>query len=61
MLDAMELALSIVRHEGEWDKAIEAYEQKMYAYSSETAKMAYAQFKLMMSENAVTKIKQLFE
>lgn len=61
MRDAMELALSIVHHNGELDEAIEAYEHAMFAYSSESAKMSYGQFKLMLSDDALTKVKNLLE
>lgn len=61
MRDAAELALSIFHHYGELDKAIEAYEHKMYAYSSESARMSYDNFKLMLSDNAITKVKNLLE
>lgn len=61
MRDATVLALSIDHHYGELDKAIETYEQKMYAYSSQSARMSYDNFKLMLSDYAVTKVENLLE
>lgn len=61
MRDAAELALSIDHHSGELDKAIEAYEHNMYTYSSESARMSYDNIQLMLSDDAVTKIKNLLE
>ncbi|MET3544910.1 2-polyprenyl-6-methoxyphenol hydroxylase-like FAD-dependent oxidoreductase [Paenibacillus favisporus] len=61
MRDAMELALSIVQHKGDLVKAIETYERKMFAYSSGSAQMSYESFNLMLSDDAVTKVKNLLE
>ncbi|GAA3413726.1 NAD(P)/FAD-dependent oxidoreductase [Paenibacillus hodogayensis] len=61
MRDAMELALSIILHNGDLNKAIEAYENQMFAYSSGSARMSYDNFKLMLSDDAVTKVKTLLE
>ncbi|PWW38866.1 2-polyprenyl-6-methoxyphenol hydroxylase-like FAD-dependent oxidoreductase [Paenibacillus pabuli] len=61
MRDAMELALSIIDYKDELDKAIETYEDKMFAYSSGTARMSYDNFMLMLSDDAVTKVKSLLE
>ncbi|SEG58525.1 NAD(P)/FAD-dependent oxidoreductase [Paenibacillus sp. UNC499MF] len=59
MQDAMELALAIVRHEGNTAKAIEEYEEKMYAYSSEKARESYDNLVLCFSDNAAPKFAEL--
>ncbi|MCR8633012.1 FAD-dependent oxidoreductase [Paenibacillus radicis (ex Xue et al. 2023)] len=58
MLDAMELALSIVQH-GDLDKAVEAYEMKMYDYSSKSAEESDANLKLIFSDDAAAKLTDL--
>lgn len=59
--DAMELALSIIQHYDELDTAVESYENKMFAYSSRTAQMSYDNFMLMLSDDAVNKVKILLK
>ncbi|KRE33005.1 FAD-dependent oxidoreductase [Paenibacillus sp. Soil724D2] len=58
MLDAAELALSIVQH-GDVNKAVEAYEEKMYAYSSKSAEVSDANLKLCFSDDAAAKMMDL--
>ncbi|MFD0675874.1 MULTISPECIES: FAD-dependent oxidoreductase [unclassified Paenibacillus] len=58
MLDAMELALSIVQH-GDLDKAVDGYEMKMYEYSSKSAEESYANLKLIFSDDAAAKLTDL--
>ncbi|SFL58644.1 2-polyprenyl-6-methoxyphenol hydroxylase [Paenibacillus sp. 1_12] len=58
MLDAAELALSIVQH-GDVNKAVEAYEEKMYAYTSKAAEESDENLKLCFSEDAATKLSSL--
>ncbi|WP_136605454.1 FAD-dependent oxidoreductase [Paenibacillus dokdonensis] len=61
MRDAAELACSVDRHYDELNRAIEAYESKMYAYSSESARMSYDNFMLMLSDDAVGKVTDLLK
>lgn len=58
MLDAAELALSLVQHDtiGE---AVQAYEKKMYAYSSESAEESDANLALIFSNDAASKLSHL--
>lgn len=58
MKDAMELALSLVQH-GDVNKAIEAYEESMYAYSSPMAQESNANLELCFSEDAAAKLMTL--
>ncbi|MCY9670691.1 FAD-dependent monooxygenase [Paenibacillus alginolyticus] len=58
MRDAMELALSIVQH-SDVNKAVEAYEKKMYAYSSKSAEESDANLKLIFSDDAAAKLMDL--
>lgn len=58
MQDAMELALSIVQH-GDVNNAVEAYEEKMYAYSSKSAVESDANLKLCFSDDAAAKLMDL--
>lgn len=58
MLDATELALSIVEHR-DVNKAIEVYEEKMYEYSSKSAEESNANLKLIFSDDAAAKLKNL--
>jgi 2-polyprenyl-6-methoxyphenol hydroxylase and related FAD-dependent oxidoreductases len=60
MRDAAELALAITRHE-DMDQAIQAYEEQMYEYSSQSAKDSDDNLKLMFSENGASKLKALFD
>ncbi len=57
-LDATELALSLVHHE-EVKKAIEAYEEKMFEYSTKAAKQSNFNSKLLYSDNAASKFANL--
>lgn len=59
MLDAMELGLSIARHRDDHSKAIEEYEEKMYAYSSEGAQMSDHGLKICFSDDAAAKLTNL--
>lgn len=56
MLDAMELGLAIVRHRDDQSKAIEEYEEKMYAYSSKGAQMSDHGLKICFSDGAAAKL-----
>jgi len=58
MLDAAELALAIVRHRDPAE-AIEAYEEKMYEYSSEKAQESDDNLKLCFSDDAAIKLSDL--
>jgi 2-polyprenyl-6-methoxyphenol hydroxylase-like FAD-dependent oxidoreductase len=58
MLDATELALSIVEH-GDVNKAVEAYEEKMYTYSSKLAEESEVNLKLCFSDDAAPKLMNL--
>ncbi len=60
MRDAAELALSLVKHEDQ-ATAIQAYEEQMYAYSSESARSSDDNLKLIFSDNAAAKLKELFD
>jgi len=60
MLDAAELALAIIRND-DVDKAIEEYEEKMFAYSSRSAEESDYNLKIIFSENAASKLKGLFD
>lgn len=60
MRDAAELALAIARHD-DLDQAIQAYEEKMYEYSSSSAKASDDNLKLMFSKNAASNLKALFD
>lgn len=58
MLDAAELALSIVQHV-DLNMAVQAYEEKMYAYSSLSAEVSDANLKLCFSDDAARKLADL--
>lgn len=58
MLDALELARAIIRH-GDAAKAIEAYEEKMYEYSSKKSRESYDNLKLIFSDDAAFKLANL--
>lgn len=58
MLDATELALSIVQH-GDLNMAVQAYEEKMYAYSSISAEVSDENLKLCFSDDAARKLADL--
>lgn len=58
MLDAAELALSIIQHD-DINQAVEAYEKKMYVYSSQSAEESEANLKLIFSDDAAAKLKDL--
>lgn len=60
MHDAAELALAIIHNE-DFDKAIQAYEEKMYEYSSSSAKVSDDNLKLMFSDDAAMKLKASFD
>ncbi|TCN01168.1 2-polyprenyl-6-methoxyphenol hydroxylase-like FAD-dependent oxidoreductase [Paenibacillus sp. BK033] len=60
MRDAAELALAIASHEVT-DQAIQAYEEKMYEYSAESAETSDDNLKLMFSDNAAPNLKALFD
>ena len=55
MLDAAELALSIVQHD-DINEAVQAYEEKMYAYSSESAEMSDDNLKLCFGDDAAANL-----
>ncbi|QKE75673.1 FAD-dependent monooxygenase [Arthrobacter citreus] len=54
MFDAMNLALAIV-HQNDLAEAIEEYEEKMYAFSSEKAQESLENLELSFSDNAAVK------
>lgn len=58
MLDAAELSLSIVQHT-DLNLAVQAYEEKMYAYSSISAEVSDANLKLCFSNDAARKLADL--
>jgi 2-polyprenyl-6-methoxyphenol hydroxylase-like FAD-dependent oxidoreductase len=58
MQDAMELALAIVRHD-DVSVAIQEYEDKMYVYSSEKARVSYDNLGLCFSQEAAPKLAEL--
>ncbi|NBC70922.1 FAD-dependent monooxygenase [Paenibacillus sacheonensis] len=60
MLDAARLALAIVEH-GDIDKAIEVYEEQMYAYSSHSAQQSQDNLELIFADDAAARLKALFE
>jgi len=59
MYDALELALAIARHSDDFGKAIEEYEEIMYASSSEKAGDSDHGLKLCFSDNAAAKLSEL--
>ncbi len=56
MFDALELALAIARHNDDFSKAIEEYEEIMYASSSEKARDSDYSLKLCFSDNAAANL-----
>ncbi|EGO2513519.1 FAD-dependent oxidoreductase [Enterococcus durans] len=58
MLDAMELALSFVKH-SDINIAITEYEEKMFNYSAQAAKQTYNNSQLLYSDNAASKFARL--
>ncbi|RUS46863.1 NAD(P)/FAD-dependent oxidoreductase [Cohnella sp. AR92] len=60
MLDASELALSLVRNE-DLCEAVREYEKKMYGYSSQSAKDSDENLKLIFGDNAAEKLNELFD
>ena len=58
MLDATELALSIVQH-NDLSIAVQSYEQKMYAYSGEAARESYENLQLCFGDQAVSRLAAL--
>ncbi|MCZ8521813.1 MULTISPECIES: FAD-dependent oxidoreductase [Paenibacillus] len=58
MLDAAELALAIVDH-GVTPKAVQVYEEKMYAYSEEKARESYDSLKLCFGDHAAARMRDL--
>lgn len=58
MLDATELALSIVQNE-DLSTAIQNYEQKMYAYSREAARESYENLQLCFGDQAAPRLAAL--
>ncbi|RNB86542.1 FAD-dependent monooxygenase [Brevibacillus nitrificans] len=58
MQDAMELALAIVRND-DVSVAIQEYEDKMYVYSSEKARVSYDNLVLCFSQEAAPKLAEL--
>jgi 2-polyprenyl-6-methoxyphenol hydroxylase-like FAD-dependent oxidoreductase len=59
MFDALELALAIIRHRDDYGMAIEEYEEKMYAYSSEKAQESDHSLKICFSDNAAARLAEL--
>lgn len=60
MLDALELALAIVRNK-QTPVAIEEYEEKMFRYASEKADVSNENLILSFSENAAPKFAALMQ
>ncbi|TBL70291.1 FAD-dependent oxidoreductase [Paenibacillus thalictri] len=60
MLDALELALSLVRH-GDFEEFLRAYEQKMYEYSSPMATMSDDSLKRFFGDDAAARVRDWFE
>lgn len=60
MLDALELALAIVQKE-DINEAVQAYETKMYVYSSRSAADSADNLKLIFGDNAADRLKDLFD
>ncbi|GMA60461.1 hypothetical protein GCM10025859_09010 [Alicyclobacillus fastidiosus] len=58
MLDALELGRSIIEFD-DLTKAIEAYEERMYEYSSKKARESYDNLKLCFSDDAAVKLTNL--
>jgi 2-polyprenyl-6-methoxyphenol hydroxylase-like FAD-dependent oxidoreductase len=58
MLDATELALALIKHRDP-GAAIDAYEEKMYQYSSEKARESDDNLKLCFSDDAAAKLNDL--
>lgn len=58
MLDATELALSIVQH-NDLSIAVQSYEQKMYAYSGEAARESYENLQLCFGDQAASRLAAL--
>lgn len=58
MLDATELALSLVQYD-DINKAISDYEQKMYGYSSKSAAESDDSLKLCFGDDAAAKLSQM--
>lgn len=58
MLDALELARSIIQH-SDLAHAIKVYEERMYEYSSEKAQESYDSLKLCFSDDAAVKLTDL--
>lgn len=58
MLDATELALSLVQEE-DWDIAIQNYEQKMYTYSSKLAQESNQNLILCFGDQAAVQLSEL--
>lgn len=60
MLDATELALSLVHH-ANIDTAIKVYEEKMFEYSTKAAKQSDANLKLSFSDDAARKFANMWK
>lgn len=60
MLDALELALAIVRNK-QTSVAIEEYEEKMFQYASEKAYVSNENLILSFSQNAAPKFAELIQ
>lgn len=61
MQDAAELALAIVRHNGELDQAIAAYEHSMYRYSTESAVQSGENLAIIFGDDAALRLKEQFD
>jgi 2-polyprenyl-6-methoxyphenol hydroxylase-like FAD-dependent oxidoreductase len=60
MLDASELALSIIHHD-DIDEAVHKYELKMFEYAGEMASVTKMHMDLFFETNAAEKVKELIE
>ncbi|HDV8360281.1 TPA: FAD-dependent monooxygenase [Bacillus cereus] len=58
MFDALNLALAIIKN-NDFASAIEEYEEKMYAYSSEKAQESHDNLELSFSDDAAAKLAEL--
>lgn len=59
LFDAYNLALALVANKDYYAKAIEVYEEMMFAYSSEAAEISNANLELCFSTNAASKLMEL--
>ncbi|MFF2090092.1 FAD-dependent oxidoreductase [Paenibacillus sp. NPDC058174] len=61
MFDALELALGIVAHQDDYGKALQQYEEKMYATSKEKAEESAKGLELCFSDNAASNMRSFMD